>query len=182
MGLGAIGLVGSLASTGLSMYGQSQAAKAQGMAADYNARMANDAAAYNAKLAEGEARNREVETTVGIQRQRASNREALAALRTRMAASGVQTTTGTPLILAGESAGRLEIGIQDAARTAAMQAASLRAQGRMGIWEADARGRLGLWEAAQASSASRTGMLATGIQGAASAYGQYRQGKYTGIY
>jgi len=158
--MGAIGLVGSLAATGLSIYGQHQASKAQ-----------TAAAKYNDQLAQSEAANREQETRVGIQRQRVSNREALAGLRTRMAASGVQTTTGTPLILAGESAGRLEIGIQDAARSAAMQANSLRAQGKMG-----------LWEAAQAKQAAKINMIATGIQGVSSAFGQYKQGSHQGIY
>lgn len=160
MGMGAIGLVGTLASTGLQMYGQHQAAKAQ-----------NEAAEYNNKLAEAEARNRETETSVGIQRQRVQNRAALATLRNRAAFSGVQTTSGTPLIVQGEAAGRFEMGIQDAARTAAMQAASLRAQGKMG-----------LWEAAQASSASNINILATGISGATNAFGQYRSGKYQGVF
>lgn len=160
MGLGAIGLVGTLAATGLQMYGQHQAAKAQTQAAE-----------YNDKLAQGEARNLEVETSVGIQRQRVKNREALASLRNRAAFSGVQTTTGTPLVMAGEAAGRFEMSIQDAARTAAMQTASLRAQGKMG-----------LWEAAQAESASKINMLATGISGAANAFGQYRSGKYQGTF
>jgi hypothetical protein len=158
--MGAIGLVGSLAATGLSMYGQHQASKAQ-----------TQAAKYNDALAQAEAANRETETRVGIQRQRVSNREALAGLRARMAHSGVQTTTGTPLILAGESAGRFEIGIQDAARSAAMQANSLRAQGKMG-----------LWEAAQAKQAGKINMIATGIQGISSAFGQMQQGKHQGIY
>ena len=160
MGMGAIGLVGTLASTGLQMYGQNQAAKAQVQAAK-----------YNNKLAEAEARNREIETTVGIQRQRVNHRAALADLRNRAAFSGVQTTTGTPLLVAGEAAGRMEMQIQDASRSAAMQAASMRAQGQMG-----------LWEAAQASSASKLNMLATGISGAANAFGQYRTGKYQGLY
>jgi hypothetical protein len=158
--MGAIGMVGTLAATGLQMYGQHQAAKAQ-----------TEAAKYNNQLAEDEARNREVETSAGIQRQRVQNRAALASLRNRAAFSGVQTTSGTPLILQGEAAGRFEMGIQDAARTAAMQAASLRAQGRMG-----------LWEAAQASSASKINIAATGISGAADAFGQYRSGKYQGVF
>lgn len=160
MGFGAIGLIGTLASTGVQMYGQRQAAQAEMQAAQYNQR-----------LAEQEAANRETETRAGIARQRVSNREALAELRNRMAFSGVQTTTGTPLLVAGESAGRMEIEIQDAARRANIEAASLRAKGRMGIWEAQ-----------QAKAATRINLLATGLKGASSAFGQYQDGKYQGIY
>lgn len=159
MGLGAIGLIGSVASTGLAIYGQAQQAKAQEAAAE-----------YNNQLAQAEARNTEAEAAEGIKRQRQNNRSALAEIRTRLASSGVQADTGTPLTIIGEAAGRMEIDIADASRRAAMQAASLRAQGKMGLWEAE-----------QASSASRLNMLATGIQGATSAFGMYQEQKYQGV-
>jgi hypothetical protein len=182
MGLGAIGLIGTLANTGLQMYGQNQSAKAQMQAAKYNANAGRLSAEYNLKLAENEATNSENQTSEGVKRQRISNRSALADLRNRASSSGLQSTTGASLLVAGESAGRLEIGIQDAVRASAMQAASLRARGRMGLWEADVQGKMGLWEAAQAKSASRIAMLGTAIGGATSAFGQYRTGKYQGLY
>jgi hypothetical protein len=160
MGLGAIGLIGSVASTGLAIYGQAQQAKAQEAAAE-----------YNNQLALAEARNSEAETSEAIKRQRQNNRSGLAEIRARLASSGLQADTGTPLSIVGEAAGRMEVDIADAARRAAMQAASLRAQGKMGLWEAD-----------QASSASRLNMLATGIQGATSAFGMYQEQKYQGAY
>lgn len=159
MGLGAVGIIGSLASTGLSIYGQMQQAKA-----------AEQAAEYNNKLAQNEATNQELQTSEAIKRQRQNNRSALAEIRTRLAGSGLQADTGTPLTVIGEAAGRMEIDIADAARRSAMQAESLRAQGRMGLWEAD-----------QQASASRLNMLATGIQGATSAFGMYQEQKYQGI-
>lgn len=159
MGLGAIGLIGSVASTGLAIYGQAQQAKAQEAAAE-----------YNNQLAQAEARNTEVESIEAIKRQRANNRSGMAEIRARLASSGLQADTGTPLSIVGEAAGRMEIDIADAARRAAMQAASLRAQGKMGLWEAE-----------QASSASRLNMLATGIQGATSAFGMYQEQKYQGV-
>jgi hypothetical protein len=160
MGFGAIGLVGSLASTGLQLYGMKQQAKAVTQAAEYN----------NA-LAQREAANREAETAQAITRERINQRSALSDLRNRLANSGLQTTTGTPQLLAGEAAGRFEIGIADAARAASMQAASLRAQGKMG-----------LWEAATNKAATKTAMLATGISGVASAFGKYQEGAYQGLY
>lgn len=180
--MGAIGIVGTLASTGLQMYGQHQSAKAQMEAAKYNAKAARLSAEYNLKLAENEATNSENQTSEGVKRQRISNRSALADLRNRSASSGLRTTTGVPLMVAGESAGRMEIGIQDAVRASSMQAASLRAKGKMGLWEADAAGKMGLWEAAQAKSASRIAMLGTAISGATSAFGQYRTGKQQGLF
>lgn len=160
MFLGLLGLFGSLASTGFSIFGQYQQAKA-----------AEEAAEYNNKLARAEAANLEAETAEQIKRRRIENRAGLADLRTRLASSGVVTTTGTPLLLQGEAAGRLELQIADAARSASMQAASLRAKGRMGLWEAD-----------QMNSASRLSMLGTAIQGIGSAFGKYQSGSYLGIY
>lgn len=159
MGMGAIGLVGGLASTGLSIYGQHQQGKA-----------AEAAAKYNNTLAEREAANVEAQTSEGIKRQRQGNRSALAEIRARMATSGVQTTTGTPLVLMGETAGRMELSIADAARAANMQATSLRAQGQMGLYEAK-----------QAASAGKLAMLGTGISGLTKAFGQYQEGSYQGL-
>lgn len=160
MGMGAIGIVGTLAATGLQMYGQHQQAKAAEAAAEYN----ND-------LAQAEAGNREAETREGISRERINNRADLASLRTRMAAQGRQVTTGTPLVLLGNAAGTLELGIQDAARASRMQADSMRAQGKMGLWEAEQQGK-----------AAKLAMIGTGIQGITSAFGQYQEGKQLGMY
>lgn len=160
MGFGALGIIGTLASTGVAIYGQAQQAKA-----------AQQAAEYNNKLAEQEALNREAETREGTLRQRINNRADLATLRTRMAAGGSRLTTGTPLIVLGDAAGKLELGIQDASRASAMQAAALRAQGKMGLWEADQQG-----------SAAKLQMLGTGVSGITSAFGQYQEGKNLGIY
>jgi hypothetical protein len=141
------------------MYGQNEQAKA-----------AEQAAAYNNQLALNEAKNRERETTQGIIRTRQNNAAGLSELRARLASSGVQTGTGTPLTVIGETAGRLELGIADSARAASMQAASLRAQGKMGLWEAE-----------QNSRASRLSMAATGIQGLSAAFGKYSKNTL-GIY
>jgi len=158
--IGLLGLLGTAVSTGFSIFAQNQQAEAAEAAAD-----------YNNLLARREADNLERETAEQIKRRRIQNRDALASLRTRLTASGVQTTTGSALLLQGEAAGRLELEIADAARAAAMQAASLRAKGQMALWEGE-----------QAASSARLGMIGTAISGLGSAFGQYQEGSYQGLY
>lgn len=160
MGLGTIGLAGNLAATGLSIYGQAQQAKA-----------VTTAAAYNNQLAQREAHNQELQTTESIRRARINNASGLSELRARLATSGLQTTTGAPLAIQGEAASRLEIGIADAARSATIEASSMRAKGAMGLWEAK-----------QAAKGAKLGIFSTALTGLTSAADQYQQGKYTGIY
>ncbi len=154
----ALPIAGTVASTGLAIYSQR-----------YQTAAMKAAAQYNTRLAEAEAANQEAETREGITRARSSQRAALADIRARIAGSGVQTTTGNAALIPAEAAGRFELSIADHARSAAMQAASLRMKGRMGLWEAD-----------QMAKASKLQSLATGIQGLTSAWGQYSQAKYTG--
>lgn len=155
-----LGIIGGLFSTGLSIFSQGQQAKAQ-----------KRAAAYNASLMEAEAANTESQTAEAIARQRRENRSRLAELRARTAASGTLTTSGTPAILQGETAARLSLGIADAARTAAMDAAALRA-----------RGAMGLWESRQAARASRLNLLTTAVSGLTRTASQYQQGRQTGLF
>jgi hypothetical protein len=157
--MGAIGLIGTVASTGLQLYGMHQQGKA-----------AEQAAKYNNLLAQREADNRERQTSEGIKRQRQNNRAELAQMRVAAGASGVRTTTGTPLALLGEGAGRMEIQIADAARNAGIQADSIRAQGTMGLWQAK-----------QQQSANKIAMLGVGIQGLSSAFGKFQEGQYQGL-
>ncbi len=159
MGLGAVGLFGGLAATGLQLYGQHQQAKAEEQAAE-----------YNNGLARAEARNRELETAEGVSRQRQRNASALSQLSANLARSGVRAASGSALDIYAEAAGRLEIDIADAARASAMEAESLRAKGRMGLWEAD-----------RMKAAARLGMFGTALQGVTSAFGQYREGSYHGV-
>jgi hypothetical protein len=116
----------TVVSTGVSIYGQQQQAKA-----------ATKAAEYNNILADQEAKNVELQNMEQLKRERIKNRRALADIRNRMAQNGVINTEGTSLAILGESSANFNLGIQDAARAANMQAASLRAQGQMGLWEAD---------------------------------------------
>ena len=117
--------IATTVAAGASIYGQQQAASA-----------ASDAADYNDQLAQAEARNHQLETSEAIKRQRETNRQQLATLRNRLASSGVSASTGTPLAILGEGAGNFELAIQDAARQSAMEAAAIRAKGKMGLWDA----------------------------------------------
>lgn len=144
------------ASTGTAVYSQQQQAKSQ-----------ERAAAYNARLAENEAKNREAESHEAIRRQRIENRRKLSRIRAQLASQGTLTTTGSPLAILGESAGNMELALQDAKRASDMQAASFRSQGQMGLWEAD-----------QAKAAANISSAATVLNGATSAFGSYSNSVY----
>lgn len=90
----------------------------------------------NNQLAEQEAMNRELEAAEQIKRERVKKRKEMARLRNKLAGSGTLTTSGTPLAILGESSANMETGIDDALRRANMEASSMRAQGKMGLWEA----------------------------------------------
>jgi hypothetical protein len=121
--------IASLASTavgvGVSIYGTQQQAKAQ-----------DDAARYNAQLAENEARNRENEAAESVRRARIQKQRQMAELRQRLTGQGTLNSSGTPLALLGESGRNMETSISDAWRASNMQAAAMRSQGKMGLWEA----------------------------------------------
>jgi len=135
-------------STAATVYGQQQQAKA-----------ATKAGEYNNILADQEAKNVELQNMEQLKRERIKNRRAMADIRNRMAQNGVLNTEGTPLAILGESSANFNLGIQDAARASNMQAASLRAQGQMGLWEAD-----------QGQAAANINSVATGLNGASKAY------------
>jgi hypothetical protein len=150
-------LAATVASTGTAIYSQQQQAKT-----------AENAAAYNNRLAANEAANRANEAAEASRRQRIENRRKLARIRSSLANSGTLTTTGTPLVILGESQSNMELGLADAKRRTDMQAAAMRAQGQMG-----------LWEAGQMSSAARTQSIATGLQGASSLASGYTGAVYS---
>lgn len=124
MFFGAIGLIGGLLSTGLAISG----AKAQD-------KMQRQVAKYNARLAEMEAHNRELETAESIRRQSINDRSARATLLTRAAASGSSTTSGSIPLIMGKAAAAQTLAINDAARAAAIQASALRQRGAMELWK-----------------------------------------------
>lgn len=148
----AFAALSSLVSAGVSIYGQRQAAETQMRAAE-----------YNNKLAENEARHRELETAEQVKRKRLQDKREMATLRNNLAATGTLTTEGTPLAILGESAAFMDLAIQDAVRASTIEAASLRAKGQMG-----------LWEAGQASRAARIKSIGTAFEGFSNAVSAYR--------
>ena len=148
----AFSALATLASAGVSIYGQQQAAKTQERAAE-----------YNNQIAENEARHRELETAEQVKRQRLKDKREMATLRNNLAAGGTLTTEGTPLAILGESAAFMDLAIQDAVRESTIEAASIRAQGQMGLWNAK-----------QARSAARISSIGTALGGISSAATAYR--------
>ena len=147
----AFAALSSLVSAGVSIYGQRQAAETQQRAAE-----------YNNKLAENEARHKELETAEQVKRRRLQDKREMATLRNNLAATGTLTTEGTPLAILGESAAFMDLAIQDAVRQSTIEAASIRAQGQMGLWNAR--------QAKAASRISSVGTAFNGISNAAMAY------------
>lgn len=111
------------------------AAGVQVYSAEQQAEVAEDTAKYNNQIAKTQATNAELENAEAIKRERARNRRQIGEIRARLAAGGTLTSEGAPLAILGESAENFELGIQDAARASSIQAANIRAQGAMSLWE-----------------------------------------------
>ena len=88
-------------------------------------RAANDAARAQARSIEAEQKNKQLEFSQQMTREREKSRRALSTIRARLAQTGTDTTAGTPLQILGESAGNLELSFQDAARQQLIQDQSL---------------------------------------------------------
>jgi len=145
-----IAIGATVASTAATVYAQQQAAQAQ-----------QDSANYNNIIAANQAKAQEQEAAEQAKRDRIGQRKALARLRTQLAANGRSTSAGTPLDILGESAANFDLGIQDAARVASINAANTRAEGAMGLWKAD-----------QAQTAANINSVATVASAVGSAYGK----------
>jgi len=134
----------------------------QGKAAKYNAD-------YNAKLAENQAEQGQMESRENARRQLKNNQEQLSAARARFANQGAVSNAGAPLAMMGDIAGELELGVMDAYRSADIQRTQMLGQARLEKY----RGK-------QAYSSGKllagTQLLSTG----ASLFGNYSAGKRTG--
>ena len=170
----------SAVGTGVQMYSQIQQGKTAARVAQYNADAGNAAAKYNNDLAVAEANNKDAETTQGIIRERVNQRAALGTLRAQLADSGTSGESGTSLDLIGNSASNFQLNVSDAARASAMQAASARASGQMGLWKASTQGAVGVWEGQQAKSAGTLAAIGTGFSGVANMDSAYGHNKFTG--
>jgi len=86
---------------------------------------ANSAAKAQAKNIEAEQRNKQLEFSEQMKRDRTKAKRAMSTVRARLAQTGMQTTSGTPLAILGENAGNIELGFQDAARRQLIQDQSM---------------------------------------------------------
>lgn len=94
------------------------------------------------KAASQAARNEELQAAETVSRERVNKRRALARYRAMLAGQSGLSVEGSVLDAFTETAGRMEMEVQDIARAGAMNAANLRSQGETALWEARA-GALG---------------------------------------
>jgi hypothetical protein len=153
----ALGILFSLASTGLSLFSASRQSKATTMAAR-----------YENQLQQARATNLENEFIERATRQRINDRTARSQFAARLGRSGI-TSAGAPELILSRAAASQELAISDAARVANQQAADARH-----------RGTLALYQAKQQKDATRLSMLGIGLQGAAQSYTQYTNLRYHG--
>jgi hypothetical protein len=159
MGMDPISMAVMGVTTGVKLFGAHQANKAQ-----------QQAASYNNKLAQAEALNHMKENAEATKRKRKNNEAEIGAMKTRLAATGFESDTGTELDLVTEAAGRMELEIQDQGRSAQMRANSMRAKGKMGLWEAKTKSR-----------ATSIGMFNTVASGYAGGLNMTRTNKFHGL-
>lgn len=150
----------SLAGAGYSAYASHQQGKAE-------EKMAN----YNAKLAQQEARNAELTAQENAKRQRKENRHRLAAIRSKVAKSGVAMGTGSPLDVLAQTAGNLELEALDLFREGELRRRSLLNQASMSVYQGQ-----------QAKSAANTQAIGSLIGGVSSAAGGVMSGYQSGVF
>jgi len=131
--LGPLGAIASIAGTGLEAYGKYQAGRAE-----------NDMSRYNARLLDLKARGAEMamESETGLAHERA--RELKATQRARYGTSGAEVSSGTPLLVLAEQAGKMERDIMSARRTRMIEAQQYRDAARMKRWEGKQAKRSGV--------------------------------------
>lgn len=110
-------IVVAAAGVGVGVYAQTSAAAT-----------AKATGKYNAKLAESQAKQTEMDAAENISRRRREAKRLLATQRSRFAKAGV-VEEGTPLEVLAETAGILELETLDYDRMQRQQALALRAQG-----------------------------------------------------
>lgn len=138
--------VGSLLGTGVSVYGQRQAASAADATAKYNAKLQTQQAMQTGLVAAENARRKTRE-----------NARIIGAQRAAIGASGL-SMEGTPLAVLGETAMTLQRDILDIGFDAANQSRQLQAAAKLSLYEGKSQ-----------SSALKLGSLATGLSGVSSA-------------
>lgn len=139
----AAGLALSAIGTGVAAFGQIQ-----------QARSAEKAGEFNARIAQQEADLKLQTTLENIRRKRADNRRFLARQNALFAAKGI-AAEGSVLEVLGETSSNLELGIQDAFQ-----------QGQVGINQSLSQASLDRFNANSAAKAARTRAFGNVITGA----------------
>lgn len=103
--------------------------------AQQSADAAEDAGRAQQEAAAQQARNEELQTAEAISRERDNKRRSLARLRATLGQTGL-AMGGSLADSFTDTAGRLELDIQDKARAGAMNAQNIRSHGDMALWEA----------------------------------------------
>lgn len=121
--------LGSLAAqtvgAGVSFFGQRQQAKAAETAANYNAKIARDQSRYESQVSQENAL-----------RAQDYGRQVIGAQRAALASSGISGAAGTPLVRLGDTAASIQQEIFDIGQAAALRQRQLIAGADMGTWEA----------------------------------------------
>jgi hypothetical protein len=152
--LPAISAVTALVGTGVSIYGQRQAASAAEATGKYNAKLQRDQAVQT-NLANAE----------NARRKTRDNARVLGAQRAALAQTGL-SMEGTPLAVLGETAMTLQRDILDMGYDAATKARSLQAGANLSLYEGKSQ-----------ASALKTSSVATGLSGVSSAAMGYGEAK-----
>lgn len=151
--LAAVAIIGTLASAGLSYYGQQQQAASAQRLANYNyqvqlqqmqmqAQMQKIAAEQqyaagmqNSAIMQNEGLRVEQEARERARRMRTENERMMGAQRARFAKAGV-TSEGTPLSLMAESAGLMELAVSDELYKANMERSGFYRKAQVEEWQA----------------------------------------------
>ena len=102
--------------------------------AQKSANAAEDAAKAQKEAADAAALNEQLQNAESIKRERTNKRRRLARMRADYGTSGVVMADSSMDVFA-ETSGIMELQIQDAARAGEMNAANMRNQGAMSLWE-----------------------------------------------
>ena len=157
----AIAVVTTVASTALSVYSQQAAASA-----------AEDAAEYNAKIQENEAKRKELENHETTNRMRSEKRRAKAQAFAKLAASGAALGEGSSLDVMEVLDARLETQIQDAGRAAQLESRALRQGAEQSRYSGE--------QQSAALKLQSYGTLLDGVSSSASKYSTYKSNKKPG--
>lgn len=158
--LGFAAIAASLAGAGISAYGQYQAGKAQ-----------KEMAEYNAKVAENSAQAEFAASRENAKRQREMNLRHLSAMQRKLAAGGVEVSSGSASDALTTASSELELNTLDLFREAEAKQVAYRNQAALSRYE----GR-------QAYSAAKIGSIGTLIGGVGSAANSFFAGKSAGVF